>query len=49
MWNWIEQYHLGRLTSEERLAEEEQHRRLVRFSRFGQLPLVVTSLLVIFT
>jgi hypothetical protein len=49
MWNRIGQYHLGRLTSEERLAEEEQHHRLVRFSPLGQLPLVVRSLPVIST
>ena len=49
MWNWIEQYHLGKLTSEERLAEAEQRRRLVRSSRSGQLPLVVKSLLLVFT
>jgi len=49
MWNWIEQYHLGRLSSEERLAEAEQRRRLARSSRFVRLPLVPESLLLIFT
>jgi len=46
--NWIEAYQLGRLASEERLEGAAQHRRLVRSTHFGRLPLIVKSLLLLF-
>jgi hypothetical protein len=47
--NWIEAYHLRMLTSEERLEWAAQHRRLVRSSHSERLPLIVKSLLLLFT
>ena len=49
MSNWIEEYQIGRLASEERLAAAEQRRRLVRSRRFGKLPLAVKGLLLLFS
>jgi hypothetical protein len=49
MSNWIEEYQIGRLDSEEKLSNAERRRRLARSRRFGQLPYVVRSLLLLLT
>jgi hypothetical protein len=49
MENWVAVCQLGRLLSEERLCEAENHRRLIHSKQFGQLPLLLRGLLVLFS